>query len=192
MNRRQLLQGIALPMLINPPRSALAHGNAGPVEPALPLPDWRLETHKGQGVNAHRLLSGQFTAIQLMFTGCSALCPLQGALFAAVQAALPAQLGAKAGRVRLLSISIDPLADTPQALQKWLQQFEAGPAWTAVRPTVSDLTPLLTTFNGTLPLTSADRHSTQTFLVDDQGRLRWRSVALPSAASVLQALQALM
>jgi protein SCO1/2 len=63
-----------------------------------------------------------------MFTGCSTVCPIQGAWFAALQVAMAAEHGTT---LRLLSLSIDPLADDPAALSAWLRRFGAGPAWSA-------------------------------------------------------------
>ena len=69
------------------------------------------------------LLKGHITAVQLMFTGCTATCPIQGAIFADAASQL-----ATAGReLRLLSISIDPLGDDAQALTAWLQRYGAQP-----------------------------------------------------------------
>lgn len=192
MKRRSVVQHMALAAACVPwVGKALAHGNAGVIDPPVPLPDWQVSTHWGQPTKLSGLLKGRTVAMQLMFTGCSALCPLQGALFAAIQEALPRQLGERASRVSLLSMSIDPLADTPAALSKWLGQFGAGPTWLAARPSTTDLDALLSIFNGQSPRPAADRHSTQILVLDTSLNLRWRSVELPSAASVLQALNAL-
>ncbi|MEX3815274.1 SCO family protein [Paraburkholderia sp. BR13439] len=72
-----------------------------------------------------------------MFTGCSSVCPLQGALFSAVQQGIP-RLGSQYP-LRLISLSIDPLADSPGALRAWLERFDAGPARHAVRPRIGDV-----------------------------------------------------
>ncbi|MGK6309802.1 SCO family protein [Variovorax sp. DT-64] len=72
----------------------------------------------------------------MMFTGCSTVCPIQGALFAALQAAMAAE---HSPTLRLLSLSIDPLADDPAALSAWLRRFGAGPAWSAAVPTTRRL-----------------------------------------------------
>ena len=125
-------------------------------------------------------------AVQIMFTGCSSICPVQGALFAAVEAALvsPAMQG-----VQLLSISIDPLGDTPAELRGWRRKFSAGPRWNAAVPADRDLPQLLAWLGGKPPA-SLDRHTTQVYVVDRAAQLCWRSRDLPAAREVLAALQA--
>jgi protein SCO1/2 len=118
-----------------------------------------------------------------MFTGCSTVCPIQGALFAALQADLRAERDPAA---RLLSLSIDPLADDPAALGAWLRRFGAGPAWSAAAPAPAALEPMLSLFRG--GVAAGDRHTGQVYVFDRQARLVWRTSELPPAAEVLAAL----
>ncbi len=132
-------------------------------------------------------LAGGVTVVQLMFTGCSAVCPLQGALFASLQAALSARA---MGDVRLLSLSIDPLGDSPAALRAWLKQYGADARWSAAAPAATELDRMLDFF-GKRGQTTGDRHTTELHLFDRDGRLAWRTSGLPPVAEVLGALQQL-
>lgn len=173
------------------PAPAWPHGSAGPLDNPRALGDWPLLDDLGQQRPLSARLRGQVTAIQLMFTGCSALCPLQGALFANVQQRLGADLS-RLG-IRLLSISIDPLADDPAALARWRRGFEAGQAWRTASPRPGDLDALLEQLDDarTAPRPLGDRHSTQVMVCDRQGRLRWRSLPLTGADPVVQTLRQL-
>jgi len=71
-----------------------------------------LLTHQGAATNLAELLRGRVTALQPMFTGCSATCPIQGALFAQAQHALLGRWQSPTP-VQWLSLSIYPLADGP-------------------------------------------------------------------------------
>ena len=88
--------------------AAPSHEPFGPLRPPLPAPRLLLTADDGKRVELTERLRGRVTALQLMFTGCSATCPIQGALFAEVQRLLKGT----AAHLRLLSISIDPLGDT--------------------------------------------------------------------------------
>ena len=118
-----------------------------------------------------------------MFTGCSTVCPIQGALFAALQAASLAERGAT---VRLLSLSIDPLADDPAALSAWLRRFGAGAAWSAAAPTPEALEGMLSLFKGAA---AGDRHTGQVHVFNREAKLVWRTSELPPTAEVMAALR---
>ncbi len=114
----------------------LAHGSFGPVQPALAAPALSLSDMNGQRVALTTMLTGRVTALQLMFTGCSATCPIQGAMFADVQQ----RLAADDPRLRLLSVSIDPLGDDPKALRAWLAKFGAQASrWSAALPQLKEV-----------------------------------------------------
>jgi len=75
------------------------------------------------------LIKGKTVAINFIFTNCTTICPPLGATFARVQK----EMGDKVGRdVHFISISVDPLTDTPERLKAWGAKFKAGPGWTFV------------------------------------------------------------
>ena len=157
-----------------------AHPAMGPLRPPLPLADLRLLDENGQPFGLRARLLGRATALQLMFTGCSATCPVQGALFAAVAPRLDASAA------QLLSLSIDPLGDSPAALKAWMARFGAHPAWRAAVPRVQDVDGLLDLLRGRAR--GADRHTAQVYLVDRQARLAWRTEEMPPAAQLVELL----
>ncbi len=61
-----------------------------------------------------------------IYTGCTTLCPITTSIFQALQTELAA-----GGRepVRLVSISLDPLTDTPDVLAAAAADAGAGPDW---------------------------------------------------------------
>jgi protein SCO1/2 len=108
-------------------------------------------------------------------------------MFASVQEALSS---APLEHRQLVSISIDPLGDTPQSLQAWRLRFGAGDDWIAALPAAADLDALQRAFGDARP-EALDRHSTQVLFFDADARLRWRSGELPSAREVLAVLRQL-
>ena len=156
------------------------HEPFGPVRPPLAAPALRLTGDDGANADLRARLHRRVTAVQLMFTGCSATCPIQGALFAAV-----APLVAGRQDQALLSISIDPLSDSPQALRSWLARFGTHANWRAAVPDVDGADRLLEFLNGRASDDrSGDRHTAQIYLFDRQARLVYRTADMPAARFV--------
>ncbi|UST56371.1 SCO family protein (plasmid) [Comamonadaceae bacterium OTU4NAUVB1] len=179
MQRRHFLRTAAA--LATTARLGTARAHGGLVLPPQPVPAVRLRLQDGRTLSGPALLEGRVTALQLMFTGCSATCPLQGALFAEVERQLLARRAALPD-VQLISASIDALGDDPAALSGWLARFGAGGLWSAATPAVADLDRWLDFLQGRRG--GADRHTTQVFLFDRRGRLALRTVDLPPPAEV--------
>jgi protein SCO1/2 len=175
VRRRHLLGALAAG-----PWLAQAHDPFGRVDPARPAPAMPLRGADGRWHDLADRLRGRVTAVQLVFTTCSATCPLQGALFGAVAQRL------KRDYAQLLSLSIDPLNDDPKALSKWLATFGATPAWQAAAPRVADVDRLFDHLAGRA--SGVDRHSTQVYLFDRRARLVYRTPELPPAAHVIDML----
>lgn len=184
MNRRQwLVTSLCGGVTIH--HEAQGHESLGPVEPRRSLPSLVLTLHDGQSRPLLQLLQGRITALQLMFTGCSAVCPIQGAVFASLQ-----QLLDRLPRAQLLSLSIDPLSDDAAALAGWRRRFGAGDRWLAGTPAVRHANVMLDFVNARSQGASsaADRHSPQTYLIDDKGRLAFRCAELAPAADIARAM----
>jgi protein SCO1/2 len=94
------------------------------------IPDVELLDQDGRRVRFYTdLVKGRTVAVNFIFTTCTTVCPPLGATFARVQK----ELGARAGRdVHLISVSVDPVTDTPERLKAWGAKFKAGAGWTFV------------------------------------------------------------
>lgn len=161
-----------------PPAAKVHKYPFGPMKPPRPLPALALATHTGSKTDLVALTRGKLTAIQLMFTGCSAVCPIQGAIFAAAQRKLAKSMP----QVQWLSLSIDPLGDDPKALAAWLKRHGAQPGWTAAVPGLKDAEALFDMigrrskdFAGDI-----DRHTAQVFIADRRARLVYSTADMPS------------
>lgn len=168
--------------------SAVAHNSAGWVKPPLPVPDLRVTLPDGKPLALRDVLRGRVTALQLMYTGCTSTCPLQGALFAQVQARVDA-VGAPLANTQLVSLSIDPLGDSLSAMAVWLRQFGANSRWRAAVPQVKDLDTLLNFVDGRSK--GLDRHTAQVFMFNARAELVLRSADHPPAAEVVRWLSEL-
>ena len=64
--------------------------------------------------------------MDFVYTTCTTVCPVLSAVFGQLQG----RLGQRLGRdVFLVSVSVDPIRDTPSRLQAYAAQHQAGPGW---------------------------------------------------------------
>ena len=116
---------------------------------------------------ASEAVGDKVVVIDTIFTTCTLICPILGAIFADLQD----QLGDRLGReVRLLSITVDPQTDIPPRLKKYAGQWEAKPGWTFLTGGKKDVDHVL---EG-LGLYAADfTEHPSAFLVGDGRRGKW-------------------
>lgn len=72
------------------------------------------------------LLKGKVVMINFAFSTCTGVCPPMTANLAKAQEFL----GDRVGRdINMITISVDPLIDTPEALKKYASSFKVKPGW---------------------------------------------------------------
>jgi cytochrome oxidase Cu insertion factor (SCO1/SenC/PrrC family) len=105
------------------------------------IPDVEVLDQNGNALHFYSdLIKGKTVAINFIFTNCTTICPPLAATFARVQK----DLGDKTGRdVHFISISVDPLTDTPERLKAWGAKFKAGDGWTFVTGDKQEIEKLL-------------------------------------------------
>jgi protein SCO1 len=91
------------------------------------IPDIELIDQDGRTVHLYTdLVKGRVAALSFIFTTCTTICPLIGANLGRLQTELDQSLG---GDIALISVSVDPVTDTPQRMKAWGAQFGARPGW---------------------------------------------------------------
>jgi protein SCO1 len=91
------------------------------------FPNVPLTTQDGTVVHFYDdLLKGKSVAVNLIYTHCSASCPLETAKLVQVQRLLGDRVGKD---IFFYSISIDPKHDTPEVLKAYAQKYHVGPGW---------------------------------------------------------------
>jgi protein SCO1/2 len=160
--------------------------DAGSVQ-SLSIPDVRMVTQEGKAVSFFTdLVEGRLVAMNFIFTTCTTICAPMGATFSRLQDLL----GERAGRdVHLISVSVDPVTDTPERLEAWGQRFGAGPGWTLVTGEKADVDWLLKSLQVFTP-DFAD-HS-PTVLVGNEPAGSWqRAYGLAAPRNLLEIVQEL-
>lgn len=86
-----------------------------------PGPEFTLIERSGQPLTSAQL-AGNMVVMNFIFTRCAGPCPLMSQKMARIQSETR-----ELADVRLVSVSVDPLADTPDALSAYAQKFHADP-----------------------------------------------------------------
>src|SRR3954465_12976047 len=94
------------------------------------MPDFTLTTQADAPLRTVDL-RGKVVLVSFIFTTCGGSCPATTHRMSQVARTLVDQGLLSDDRVRLLSITLDPARDTPEALRKYMKAYEADPAyWT--------------------------------------------------------------
>jgi len=126
------------------------------------------------------LIKGKTVAINFIFTNCTTICPPLGATFARVQK----EMGDRAGRdVHFISISVDPLTDTPERLKAWGAKFKAGPGWTFVTGNKEQIDKLLYALGASV--SRREDHSPTVIVGNDVKGVWTRTYGLASSAQMV-------
>lgn len=129
------------------------------------------------------LVQGKTVAIINFFTSCTTVCPTLTATMARVQRHLLEQ-----GRddIQLISISVDPVTDTPARLKAWSKTFGAKPGWsflTGTKRTVDQLLKSLRSF------TPAPEDHSPMVLIGNEPKGIWKQMyGLSGAADIARAI----
>lgn len=145
-----------------------------PVMPLLALEDMNgADVNIGQQANAPDApVGGKITLVEFIYTTCPIVCQAAGSDFARLRDRLS---GAGLGdQVRLLSVSFDPLKDTPKLMRDYAEFHGAeGDIWTVARVRVRDLELMKRSFGvRVIPDEMGGyQHNAAIHLIDRSGRL---------------------
>jgi protein SCO1/2 len=140
-------------------------------------PPFRLTDQDGQP-RALADFRGQIVLLDFIFTRCPGPCPILTGLHAKVQRELPPEVQSRA---RFVSITLDPLRDTPAVLREYAQKRGIDLAnWSFLTGTPDEIDAVLASY-GVGSTRTADgniEHVVVTFLIDADGQIAHRYIGL--------------
>lgn len=156
------------------PSAAPAVTGITPVEPPMTLTDFTLPASTGEDVSLSDL-NGDYALMFFGYTHCPDFCPTTLAEFAQIKE----DLGEDADRVYFVFVSVDGARDTPDVLDEYVSRFD--PAFIGLQGDEETLAQIGDDYGLSYELHTdeADEsenytvdHTTYSYLVDPQGRLR--------------------
>jgi len=147
------------------------------------IPNTRLKDQNGKQLNFYDdLIKGKTVAINFIFTTCTASCPPLTATFRKVQqTAAERKLD-----VKLISISVDPVVDTPERLRAFAEKFKVEPGWTFVTGDKGDIDSLLQALGA--GITNKNDHTPMIMIGNDPVDYWTRAYGLSSPSSIVDLL----
>jgi protein SCO1 len=130
------------------------------------------------------LVKDMVVVISFFYTTCTLVCPAQGDNISKLQAMLGDRLGKD---VFLISISFDPVKDTPAQIREYASRLGAKPGWTFVTGEKEVMNKFLKDFIGAVP--SAGMHSSTMLIGNDKSGV-WKLVdGMKPPADLIQVIQ---
>ena len=145
------------------------------------FPNTVLHDQDGRAVRFYDdLIRGKVVAINFVYTTCTTVCPIASAIFAEMQR----KLGTAPGRdVVLVTITVDPLRDTPERLREYAARYGAGEGWVHLTGAKRDVDNVLKGFGAYTP--NFEDHPAMV-LVGEAGGANWtRFIGFPSVDQLL-------
>jgi protein SCO1/2 len=154
-------------------RSAKLSGH----ETKITVPDVTLHDSEGREQELSRLMHDRVVILNFIFTSCTTICPTLSAIMQETERQLADRLGKDS---ILVSISVDPVNDSPNRLRAYREKIGAGPNWYWLTAGTSDIERTLRAFG--IPTGGRPENHPPTFLVGNTTTdqwLRWIGVTTP-------------
>ncbi len=131
-----------------------------------PIAPFKLTEHTGAAFDSSGL-NGKVWVADFMFTTCPGPCPRMTSQMHQVQMALEGQ------GIQLVSFTVDPDHDTPEALAAYAQKFKASPGvWHFLTGAKADLNHMAKDVFKLGVVDGSLEHSTRFVLIDRSGQMR--------------------
>ncbi len=185
LTRRSVISALALSATIT-----VSHaGNSGWIEPGPDIPDVTLTDQDGKEWRLSKLLGPGPVLIDFFFTGCSSICPTQTVSMEGVRQVLVNQSSNARDFPLLLSVSLDPLSDTPEAMRQYAEHLGVNVGrdarWLMLTGQFSDLTQVWQAFGQLLD--TPEKHNGWVWIGQPQNR-RWTRVSSNAPADSIVSL----
>lgn len=153
-------------------------------ESSTPIPDVVVLDQNDKQLNFYSdLVKGKTVAINFIFTTCTAICPPLTATFRRVQQ----ELDESDPNVQLISISVDPVTDTPQRLRDFAAKFKAAPGWAFVTGDRANIDSLLKALGAASP--NKTDHPSTILIINETTGYRTRVYGLSPPATILKLIK---
>jgi protein SCO1/2 len=156
-----VLVGTVVALLVRQPAETF---NGSVIDPPTAAPELALSDQNGQPFSLESY-KGRVVLIFFGFTHCTDECPKTLALLHQMRT----DLGAQADAVQVVLVTTDPANDTPKQLETYLSAFD--PTFLGLTGPEENLQAAYAAYGVTV-LEGGETHSTYTYVIDGQGKMR--------------------
>jgi len=151
------------------------------------VPDMTLLTQDGDAMKlASEVMADRIVVVDFVYTTCTTVCPVLSAILSQVQREVGERLGKD---VVLVSITVDPLRDSPARLKDYSDRLQARDGWYWLTGSKTDVDDVLRAMGAYTP--NFEDHPSM-ILVGDSGADTWsRYVGFPGAKLILNKIDEL-
>jgi cytochrome oxidase Cu insertion factor (SCO1/SenC/PrrC family) len=144
------------------------------------IPNTRILDQDGKQLNFYDdLIKGKTVAINFIFTTCTTVCPPLTATFRKIQ-----QTASERGLdIKLVSVSVDPVVDTPERLRAFAEKFKIEQGWTFVTGDKGDMDSLLQSLG--VAVTNKNDHTPMILIGNDPADYWTRAYGLSSPSLII-------
>jgi protein SCO1/2 len=127
------------------------------------------------------VIGNNIVVMDFVYTTCTTICPVLSALFTQVQGKLGDAVGEE---VMLVSMSVDPVRDTPQRLKAYSAKHRAGEGWLWLTGPKADVEDVLTGLGAYTP--SFEDHPSMVLIGDGRTGEWKRLFGFPNPDRIVQ------
>ena len=150
---------------------------------SMKIPNADVLDQNGKQLNFYSdLIKGKLVAINFIFTTCTTICPPLTATFRRVQQ----DAKARGLDVQLISISVDPVTDTPERLRDFAAKFKADAGWTFVTGEKASIDSVLQAMGAAV--SNKNDHTPMILIGNDESDYWTRTYGLTSPAKIVDLL----
>ena len=126
------------------------------------------------------VIGNRIAVVNFVYTTCTTVCPVSSATFQQLQQ----KLGPRLGRdVVLVSITVDPLRDTPQRMKEYAGRYQAREGWVWLTGAKPDVDGVLKGFGAYTP--NFEDHPAMVLVGDARGGSWTRFFGFPSVDELM-------
>ena len=163
------------------------HAAAAPTSAKVVLRAEPLLDQTGKRVRlADDVIADRIAIVNFVYTTCTTVCPVSSATLSQVQLRLAPALGKE---VVLVSISVDPLRDTPERLRDYAARYDAREGWVWLTGAKPDVDSALKGFGAYTP--RFEDHPTMVLVGDARSGTWTRFYGFPSADQLSAKVEAI-
>ena len=152
---------------------AVGQLKGGTFDPPRDAPSMSMRAADGSAFSLERL-RGKVVVVLFGYTACADVCPVSTAMLAHARSLL----GARADKLQVVFISVDPERDTPQALRQYLANFDKS--FIGLTGTPQEMAAIRAAYGITAKKHAFGEgkndyvmsHSTYLYFIDPKGKLR--------------------